>query len=494
MANLLVSLGLVKGDRVHAAARPECLDRDRARRLLEGRPDLGADVDPCSPPTRSPTALNTVGVRIVITDLANLPTVEKARLLAPALEHVFLIDGAGAKCALPFRGRSKPPRDAFETVDTAADDPAFLNFTSGTTGNPKGALQAHRSMLGHMPGLELVFDSFPQPGDVHVVAGRLVVARRLDGRADAGVVSRPAGAHLSRHALRSGAGLRHDGQPPRADRLLTPTMLRGERQIPDPVKRYGVDLRSIICGGESVGKDLHEWASDALGVAVNEMFGQTECNLVLGSSGRMHAAQARVARTRHPRTCRGIVDDDGQPLPAGDVGNLAFRRPDPVMMLEYWQNPEATRTSSPATGCSPATSARCDEDGYFWFQGRADDVITSAGYRIGPSEIEDALARHPAVVMAAVIGVPDPVRTESIKAFVVLKDGISPSETLVENVRDFVRDHLARHEVPREIEFVDALPMTTTGKIMRRELREIERTKAAASRAFALTTVNRPPG
>src|SRR5258708_11473263 len=162
------------------------------------------------------------------------------------------------------------------------------------------------------------------------------------------------------------------------------------------------------------------------------------------------------------------------------IGNLAFRRPDAVMMLEYWQNPEATRSKFADGWLITGDLARCDEDGYFWFHGRADDVITSAGYRIGPSEIEDALARHPAVVMAAVVGIPDPVRTESIKAFIVLKEGIAPNETLVENVRDFVRDHLARHEVPRDIEFVSALPMTTTGKILRPKLRETERTQAAA--------------
>ncbi|MGA9324098.1 MAG: AMP-dependent synthetase, partial [Xanthobacteraceae bacterium] len=122
----------------------------------------------------------------------------------------------------------------------------------------------------------------------------------------------------------------------------------------------------------------------------------------------------------------------------------------------------------------------CDDDGYFWFQGRADDVITSGGYRIGPSEIEDALIRHPAVVLAAVVGVPDPVRTESIKAFVILKDGVSPGQQLVDEIRTFVREHVARHEVPRDVEFVDSLPMTTTGKIVRRVLRDAERAKVTA--------------
>jgi acetyl-CoA synthetase len=150
------------------------------------------------------------------------------------------------------------------------------------------------------------------------------------------------------------------------------------------------------------------------------------------------------------------------------------------MMIEYWKDSEATAKKYIGDWLITGDLATCDEDGYYWFQGRADDVITSAGYRIGPGEIEDALTRHPAVLLAAAIGVPDPVRTESIKAFVVPRQGVTPSPELVEEIRDFVRNHLARHEVPKEIEFVAALPMTTTGKIMRRELRDAERAKLAA--------------
>ncbi|WP_291687889.1 AMP-binding protein [Bradyrhizobium sp.] len=480
LANLLVSLGLVKGDRVmlllgqnawtaigHVACWKAGLISVPASTLF------GADA--------ITYRLNTVGVRIVITDAANLPTVEKARLFTPAVEHVFLVDGA-APNAPSLPGTLETARDSFENVDTAADDPAFLNFTSGTTGNPKGALQAHRSMLGHLPGIELGLDSFPQPGDcMWSPADWAWLAGLMDVLMPAWFHGVPvltfraprfdpeqAFAMMGRHRVRTA--------------LLTPTMLRVMRQIPDPVKRYSMDLRAIISGGESVGKDLHEWANDTLGAPVNEMFGQTECNLVLGSSRRIMPIKPGALGRAIPGHVAGIVDDDGRPLPTGDIGNLAFRSPDPVMMLEYWQNPEATWSKYADGWLITGDLARCDEDGYFWFHGRADDVITSAGYRIGPSEIEDALARHPAVVMAAVVGVPDPVRTESIKAFIVLKEGISPSQTLVENVRDFVRDHLAKHEVPRDIEFVSALPTTTTGKILRRELRDIERTKAAANR------------
>jgi len=479
LANLFLSLGLVRGDRVmlllgqnawtaiaHVACWKAGLVSVPASTLFAA--DAVA------------YRLNTVGVRVVVTDLANLPSVEKARLLAPAMEHVFLIDGAAPNA--PSISRAiEAARDSFENVDTAADDPAFLNFTSGTTGNPKGALQAHRSMLGHLPGAEMGFDSFPQPGDcMWSPADWAWLAGLMD-------VLMPAWFHgipvltfraprfdpeqaytmMGRHRVRTA--------------LLTPTMLRVMRQIPDPVGRYGIDLRAIISGGESVGKELHEWSAGALGVPINEMFGQTECNLVLASNGNIMPVKPGSLGRSVPGHIAGIVDDAGQPLPTGTIGNLAFRAPDPVMMLEYWQNPEATRNKYADGWLITGDLAQCDEDGYFWFQGRADDIITSAGYRIGPSEIEDALARHPAVVMAAAVGVPDPVRTESIKAFIILKHGISPSPALVEEVRNFVRDHLAKHEVPRDIEFVATLPMTTTGKILRRELRDAERAKAAKS-------------
>ena len=164
-------------------------------------------------------------------------------------------------------------------------------------------------------------------------------------------------------------------------------------------------------------------------------------------------------------------------LPAGEEGNIAFRRPDPVMFLEYWHNPEATEKRFAGDWLITGDIGHKDEDGYLWFQGRDDDLITSSGYRIGPGEIEDCLMKHPAVAIAAAVGVPDPMRTEVVKAFVVLKPGSEGDEALAAEIQDFVRGRLAAHEYPREVEFMDALPTTATGKIMRRELRkrEIER-------------------
>ena len=222
--------------------------------------------------------------------------------------------------------------------------------------------------------------------------------------------------------------------------LLVPTMIRLMKQVQDPLARYDLKLRTLTSGGEVVGAELIEWTQETLKARINEVFGLTECNIVLG--------------------------------------HIAFKRPNPAMLLEYWNNPQATKDKFVGDWLLTGDLGHHDEDGYFWYRGRADDVITSAGYRIGPGEVEDALLRHPAVRLAAAIGVPDPVRTESIKAFLVLAEGQQPSQALEREISEFVKTRLARHEYPRAIEFVDSLPTTTTGKIMRRELRERERAKA----------------
>jgi acetyl-CoA synthetase len=424
--------------------------------------------------------INHVNARVLITDAASLPTAVRAGAQANEPPRIYVVDGDGLE-AQSLPEALEPARDAFTNVDTAVDDPAFLNFTSGTTGNPKAALQAHRSMLGHLPGAEFCLDFFPQPGDLmwspadwawlaglmdvlmpawyHGVPVLTFRAPRFDPE--------QAFAMIGRHHVRT--------------TLLVPTMLRLMRQVQNPIERFGVDLRAIYSGGEPVGKELVEWSSEVLNLPINEVFGQTECNLVLGTNASVMPVKPGSIGRAVPGHVAAIVDDAGEPVPPGTTGHIAIRRPDPVMMLEYWHNEEATRDKYANDWLLTGDLGTCDEDGYFWFQGRADDVITSGGYRIGPAEIEDALVRHPAIVMAAAIGVPDPVRTETIKAFVIVKDNVERSDELAEEIRGFVREHLAKHEVPRAIEFVDALPMTTTGKIQRRKLREAERSKLAGA-------------
>ena len=478
LANLLVSLGLKRGDRVMLLmVQDPWVAIGHVACWKAGLVSL-----PCSVlfgPDAVAYRLDHAGVRVVITDQANLAKVIEAKAKAPNVEKVFLGDGSEPE-APSLEKSLDPARDAFTTVDTGADDPAFFNFTSGTTGNPKGALQPHRSMLGHLPGAEFLFEFLPQPRDIMWspadwawLAGLMDVLMPAWYHGVPVVTSRAmrfdpdaACALMARHEVRTA--------------LLTPTALRMMRQVQDPLG-MGVKLRVVLSGGEAVGKELHEWAGSALKTTVNEGFGQTECNLVLGNCASVMPVKPGSLGRAIPGHVCAIVDDQGRELKPGEIGNIAVKRPDPVMMLEYWKNPKATKEKYIGDWLITGDLGMADEEGYFWFHGRADDIITSSGYRIGPTEIEDALARHPAVLMAAAVGVPDPVRTESIKAFLVLRKEFQGSPQLAEEIRTSLRERLAKHEVPREIAFVDALPMTTTGKVLRRELREAERLKAQSA-------------
>ena len=230
-------------------------------------------------------------------------------------------------------------------------------------------------------------------------------------------------------------------------------------------------LRTLASGGETLGEGLLEWGRATFGLTINEFYGQTECNLVVGNCAGVLPVRPGSMGRPIPGHVVEIAGNDGTVLPTGEIGNVAIRRPDPVMFLEYWRNPAATRAKFAGDLLLTGDLGRKDDDGYIWFVGRADDVITSAGYRIGPGEVEECLMRHPQVALAAVIGVPDPMRTEIVKAFVVLKGGSLASDALTREIQEFVKARLAAHEYPRAIEFVDDLPMTATGKIKRGELK-----------------------
>jgi len=255
--------------------------------------------------------------------------------------------------------------------------------------------------------------------------------------------------------------------------FLPPTALKMMRSIPDPRARWKLRLRSIASGGESLGEELLQWGRDSFGLTINEFYGQTECNMTVSSCGALFEVRPGAIGKAAPGHDVRIVDDEGRILPPGEQGNIAVRRPDPVMFLGYWNDEQATAAKFVGDWLITGDIGRADADGYITFVGRNDDVITSAGYRIGPGPIEDCLLSHPAVRMAAVVGVPDPQRTEIVKAFIVLKDGFAPSASLTRELQDHVRTRLAAHEYPRQVRYLDALPLTTTGKIIRRELRNL---------------------
>jgi acetyl-CoA synthetase len=250
--------------------------------------------------------------------------------------------------------------------------------------------------------------------------------------------------------------------------FLPPTALKLLRLA--DVKHPGVRLRSAFTGGETLGTELLEWSQRALGVSLHEAYGQTECNMVISNSASFPIRAGSMGRAA-PGHQVTVVDDDGREVPRGETGHIGVRRPDPVMFLEYWRDQEGTAAKFRGDVLLTGDVGRQDEDGYFWYVGRSDDVIKSGGYRIGPGEVENCLMKHAAVAMAAVVGVPDADRYEAVKAWIVLKDGYTASDELARELQQFVRTRLAAHEYPRVVAFTDALPMTVTGKILRRELR-----------------------
>jgi len=257
--------------------------------------------------------------------------------------------------------------------------------------------------------------------------------------------------------------------------FLVPTMLKMMRSVGDPRGRYDLQLRSMFTGGEAVGEEVIRWSREALGVTPHEGFGQTEVNLVLGNCSLLMPVKPGSMGRPVPGHSVEVVDESGAPVPPGEVGEVAVRRPDPVMFLRYWNNETATREKFVGDWALTGDLARKDEGGYFWFVGRKDDLISSGGYRIGPSEIEDCLHGHPAVALAAAIGAPDPVRGEVVKAFVQLHPGGAATPELARELQAWVRTRLSAHEYPREIEFIEAIPVTTTGKVRRADLRQLER-------------------
>jgi acetyl-CoA synthetase len=465
-ANALKGLGIRAGDRVGV--------------LLPQRPEtaiahlaiykLGAVAVPLFVqfgPDALEHRLADSGARALITDGDNLAKVPRG---LPELATILAVDGDSAGNPL-FWPTLERARDAFTPADTGRDDPALIIYTSGTTGRPKGALHAHRVLLGHLPGVQLPHDFFPQAGDLYwTPADWAWIGGLLDVLLPSLYFGVPVLAHRApkfdpeeAFALMGRHGVRNV--------FLPPTALKMMRQVASPRERFGFDLRSVASGGEALGEDILAWSRQALGVAVNEFYGQTEANLLVGNCASLFPVRPGSMGRAIPGHLVAVVSPDGEKVPAGETGIIAVRRPDPVMFLGYWNNPQATAAKFAGDWCLTGDVATQDRDGYIWYKGREDDLISSGGYRIGPTDIEDCLMKHPAVLMAAAVGCPDPVRGEIVRAFIVPQPGAAPGPALAEEIRAFVGERLAWYQAPREIRFVEELPLTATGKIMRRELR-----------------------
>jgi acetyl-CoA synthetase len=467
LANALAALDVRRGDRV-GILLPQCPETLIAH-LAAYR--LGAVALPLFTlfgPEAIAYRLADSGARVVISNGAGIE-----KLLALDLDLMLIsTDDPPEARVHRWSGLIEAAGSQHQRVATLADDAALLIYTSGTTGQPKGALHAHRVLLGHLPGVEMPHEFFPQPGDrmwtpadwawagglLDVLLPSLFYGVPVLAKRFSKFDPEEAFALLARHDIRNS--------------FMPPTALKLMRDVARPGSRGGVRMRSIASGGERLGEEMLDWGRETFGLTINEFYGQTEANLTISSCAAIMPPLPGAMGRPVPGHIVDVVDDEGHVLPPGATGIIAVRAPDPVMFLGYWNKPEATAAKFRRDWLLTGDTGHRDEDGNFWFHGRDDDIISSGGYRIGPTEIEDCLARHEAVAMVAVVGVPDAVRGEVVKAFVVPREGVVPDDGLRAELQVYVKARLSAHEYPRQIEFRDSLPMTITGKIRRKDLRD----------------------
>ena len=431
----------------------------------------------CSAPTPLEYRLGNSGTKVVITDPDRLGTLREIRENLPGLERLVVCGEDHSE--ISFWKAVESASDTLKPIETDSEDPAILVYTSGTTGPPKGALHAHRTLIGHLSGFELSHNFFPRDGDCFWTpadwawAGGLLDALLPSWYYGVPVLAYEGGKFDPEKAfhLLQKYGIRNA--------FIPPTALKMMRQVPKIKERFAIRLRSIMSAGEAVGEELLHWGREHLNVTINEMWGQTEANYLVGNCNEIMDVRPGSIGKPYPGHHVEVIDEQGNPAPQGESGEFACKAGDPIMFLGYWGQPEATEAKFNNGRFTTGDVGFQDDEGYLWFTGRKDDVISSAGYRIGPTEIEDCLLKHPAVVQAAVIGVPDDLRGNIIKAFIVPAEGYETSESLAGEIRNHVRGRLAAYEYPREIEFITELPLTTSGKVRRMELRrrEAERVK-----------------
>jgi len=480
LSNALAGLGVKRGERV-AIILPQRPETAIAYIAIFQMGAIALPLSHLFGPDALEYRMHHAEASVALVEPATIASLWAIKDRLPGLRHVIGVGGAKETGVHSYESLLEKAGSSFNCLDTAADEPALIIYTSGTTGAPKGALEAHRLIIGNISGFVHSHDFFPQKGDMFwspadwAWAGGLFDALLPSwyfgipilgyrGRFDA----EKAYYLLEKYAIRNS--------------FLFPTALKlMMKAVPEPKKKYKLDLRSIMSAGESVGVTVFEWAREHLGVTINEMFGQTEINYVVGNCQSAWPVKPGSIGRPYPGHRVAVIDDKGNELPPDELGEVAVKKDnDPVFFLEYWKNPQATQDKFIGDWGCTGDQAKRDEDGYLWYQGRSDDVIKSAGYRIGPAEIESCLLKHAAVANAAVIGKPDATRGAIIKAFVVLQPGRAPSQALIDDIQSHVRGRLAPYEYPREVEFIDALPMTTTGKVQRKELRKREEAKLKA--------------
>jgi len=418
------------------------------------------------------------GARAVVVDPSVRETVESIRGECPALEYVLERDDPPTTEGPSVTSLIRSHNSGFDSYASTPETPSVIMYTSGSTGPPKGVLHSHALWLGRAAAAFNYFDHGLDPGARLWTPADWAWGAALGGTLFAGL-----------HYGSTVVAWPRDGFDPEAvfeflsrhevtHSFLPPTALRMLMDVDDPTDRFDLSLRTLAAAGEPLTPEILRWVDKAFdSVALNEFYGQTELNLVVGNCSQWFPATPESMGKPLPGYAVRIVDlddpDPSEPLPRGTAGELAVKPDDRrVFFDEYWELPEKTAAKQLDGWFLTGDIVRRDSEGYLWFVSRKDDVILSSGYRIGPMEIESVLLDHPAVEQAGVVGVPDETRGEAIKAFVQPVDAVDGSPKLKNELTELVRKRLAEYEYPREIEFVDSLPTTTTGKIQRRTLRE----------------------
>ncbi|MEJ6001961.1 acyl-CoA synthetase [Paucibacter soli] len=497
LANALQRLGVQAGDRV-AIVLPQRFETAVAQIAVN---QLGAVAMPLSMlfgPDALEFRLQDSAAVLAIVESGALAALRQVRARCPALRQLLVVGEGAAADELEWMAALQAEDARFAAVRRKADDAAVLIYTSGTTGPAKGALIPQRALIGNLSGFVASqnwfgFDPAAPERGTHAVfwspADWAWTGGLMDALLPTLYFGRPIVAYQGRFTperafeLMQQHGVTHS--------FLFPTALKAMmKAVPAPRQRYALRLQAIMSAGEAVGDAVFGWCEQQLGITVNEMFGQTEINYVVGNCSLLWPARAGSMGRAYPGHRVAVIDEEGKICPPGEPGDVAVHRcdlhgdPDPVFFLGYWKQPEASAakfTGDPGNSwCRTGDTAIMDEQGYLWYQGRSDDVFKAAGYRIGPSEIENCLVKHAAVANAAVVPKPDAERGALVKAYVVLAPGHQGSPALVAALQAHVRGRLAPYEYPKDIEFIEALPMTTTGKVQRRVLRLQEEQRSRA--------------
>ena len=510
LSHALQRLGVQRGDRV-AIVMPQRFETAVAYMAVLQMGAVGMPLSQLFGPEALAFRLQDSQAVVAIGDTSTVAALCEVRGQCPALREVLAVKAPVAG-TLDWAQALQASAAEFELVDTAADDPAVLIYTSGTTGNPKGALIPHRALIGNLSGFVCSqnwfgFDpqdaSRPSKAVFWSPADWAWTGGLMDALLPTLYFGRPIVAHSGRFSPAVAFELMQRHRVTHT--FLFPTALKAMmKAFPEPRQQFRLDLQAIMSAGEAVGDAVFAYGQQQLGVTINEMFGQTEINYVVGNSSHMYPAKPGSMGKGYPGHRVAVIDDHGHECPVGVAGDVAVHRldihgePDPIFFLGYWRNEAATQkkfTGDPQSSwCRTGDMAVADADGYLWYQGRSDDMFKAAGYRIGPSEIENCLVKHPAVANAAVVPQPDEERGAVVKAYIVLAQeylsaqaapvrGDARAEAaLVRELQAHVKGQLAPYEYPKAIEFIDALPMTTTGKVQRRILRLQEEARFAERR------------